>query len=146
MRLFHIKLRVSILRHIVESDPLLRKADICRYHLGGDSLASDKLSPILIFRINGVTTIRSMIATLTFPESSSISECIDTLRSYFSTFQADTRASQDLRTCGFHSLWILCQKIHRANGITVTIQQHINPDAVVGQKARYVEKWRGQGN
>ena len=31
-------------------------------------------------------------------------------------------------------------------GVTVTIQQHNNPDTVVVQKARCVEKWHGQGN
>jgi len=86
------------------------------------------------------------IATLTFPEGISISEFIDALTSYFSTFQADTSASLDLRTSGSRASWILPQKICRANGVTVTIQQHNNPDTVVVQKARCMEKWRRQGN
>jgi hypothetical protein len=146
MRLFHIKSRVSILLHIVKSDPLSPKADICRKLLVGDSLASDKLSPGLIPHINGVMSKRNTIATLTFPEGISISELIDALTFYFSTFQADTNASLDLRTSGSRASWILRQKIYRANGVTVTIQQHNNPDTVVVQKARCVEKWRGQGN
>ena len=145
-RLFHIKSRVSILLHIVESDPLSPKADICRTLLVGDSLASDKLSPGLIPRINGVMSKCNTIATLTFPEGISISEFIDALTSYFSTFQADTSASLDLRTSGSRASWILHQKIYRANGVTVTIQQHNNPDTVVVQKARCMEKWRRQGN
>jgi hypothetical protein len=145
-RLFHIKSRVSILLHIVKLDPLSPKADICRKLLVGDSLASDKLSPGLIPRINGVMSKRNTIATLTFPEGISISEFIDALTSYLSTFQADTSARLDLRTSGSRASWILRQKIYRANGVTVTIQQHNNPDTVVVQMARCVEKWRGQGN
>jgi len=145
-RLFHIKSRVSILLHIVKLDPLSPKADICRKLLVGDSLASNKLSPGLIPHINGVMSKRNTIATLTFPEGISISEFSDALTSYFSTFQADTSASLDLRTSGSLALWILRQKIYRANGVTVTIQQHNNPDTVVVHKARWVEKWRGQGN
>jgi len=86
------------------------------------------------------------IATLTFPEGIRISEFIDALRFDFSTFQADTSASLDLWTSRSRASWILPQQIYRANGITVTIQQHNNPDTVVVQKARCVEKWRGQGN
>ena len=41
---------------------------------------------------------------------------------------------------------ILRQKIYRANGVIVTIQQHTNPDAVVDQMARGVERWREEGN
>jgi hypothetical protein len=67
-RLFHIKSRVSILVHIVTSDPLSPKVDICRKLLVGDSLASDKLSPALIPPINGVMSKCNMIATVTFPE------------------------------------------------------------------------------
>jgi hypothetical protein len=89
---------------------------------------------------------RSMIATLTFPEGIMISELIDALTSYISTFQADTSASLDPRTSGSRASWILRQMLHRANGVTVTILQLNNPDAVVVQKARCVEKWRGQGN
>jgi len=37
-------------------------------------------------------------------------------------------------------------KIYQANGVIVTIQQHNNPDTVVVQRARCVEKWLGQGN
>jgi hypothetical protein len=107
---------------------------------------SDKLSPGLIPRINGVMSKRNTIATLTFPEGINISEFIDALTSYFSTFQGDTSVSLDLRTSGSRASWILCHKIFRANGVTVTIQQHNNPDTVVVQKARCVEKWRGQGN
>jgi len=145
-RLFHIKSRVSIILHIVKLHLLPPKADIFRKLLAGDSLASDTLSPGLIPRINGVMSKRNTIATLIFPERISISEFIDALTSYFSTFQADTSASLDLRTSGSCASWILRQKIYRANGVTVTIQQHNHPDTVVVQKARCVEKWRGQGN
>jgi len=145
-RLFHFKLRVIILLHIVKLDPHSPKADICRKLHVGDSLASDQLSLGLIPRINGVMSKRNTIATLTFPEGISISECIDALTSYFSKFQADTSASLDLRTSGTRASWILRPKIYRVNGVTVTIQQHNNPDTVVVQTARWVEKWCGQGN
>jgi hypothetical protein len=145
-RLFHIKSRVSILLHIVKLDPLSPKADICRKLLLADSLASDKLSPGLIPRINGVMSKHNTIATQTFPEGISISEFIDALTSYFSTFQADTSDSLDIRSSGSRASWILRQKIYRANGVTVTIQQHNNPDTVVVQKPRCVEKWCEQGN
>jgi len=111
-RLFHIKSTVSILLHIVKFDPLSPKADICRKLPVGDSLASDKLSPGLITRINGVMSKRNMIATLTFPDGISISECIDALTSYFSTFQADMSASLDLRTSGSRASWIFRPKIY----------------------------------
>jgi len=55
-------------------------------------------------------------------------------------------AGLDLRTSGSRASSILRQTIYRANGVTVTIQQHNNPDTVVVQKASCVEKWRGQGN
>jgi len=145
-RLFHIKSRVSILLHIINLDPLLPKADICRKLLVGDSLASDILSPGLIPRINEVMSKCNTIATLTFPEGINISEFIDALTSYIWTFQADTSASLGLRTTGSRASWILRQKIYRANSVPVTIQQHNDPDTVVVQKARCVEKWRRQGN
>jgi hypothetical protein len=63
-----------------------------------------------------------------------------------STCQADTSASLDLLTSGSRASWILRQRIYRANGVTVTIQQHNNPDTVGVQKARCMEKWRRQGN
>jgi len=109
-RLCHNKSRVSISRHIVKSDPLSPKADIRRKLLVGDSLASDKLSPGSIPRINGVMSKHNTIASLTFPEGISISECIDALTSYFSTFQADTSASQVLWTSGSRASWILRQR------------------------------------
>jgi len=87
-----------------------------------------------------------MIATLTFPEGISISEFIDALTFYFSTFEVDMSGSPVVRTSTSHPSCIVHENIHQANGITVTIQQHINPDAVVVQKARCVEKWCGQGN
>jgi len=146
MRLFHIKSRVSNVPHMVQSDPLSLMADICRELLVGDSLASDKLSPSLIPHINGVMSKYSMIATLTLPEGISISECIDALTSYSSTFQAGTRASLDLQTSGFCESWIPRPMIHCAIGVTVTIQQHNNPDADAVQKARCVKKWCGQGD
>jgi len=58
----------------------------------------------------------------------------------------DMSASLDLRTSGSRASSILHQKIYRANGVTVTIQQHNNPDTVEVQKARCVAKWRRQGN
>jgi hypothetical protein len=100
MRLFHIKSRVSILLHIIKLDPLSPKADMWRKLLGGDSLASDKVSPGLIPRINGVISKCNMIATVAFPEGISISEFVDALKSYLSTCQADTSASLDLLTSG----------------------------------------------
>jgi len=108
--LLHIKSRVSILLHIVKSDPLLLKADICRKLLLRNSQASDKLSSGLIPRISEVMSKCTTIATLTFPEGISISEFNDTLTSYFSTFQADTSASLDLWTCGSRASWILRQR------------------------------------
>jgi len=83
---------------------------------------------------------RNTIATLTFAEGISISEFIDALTSNLSTFQADASASSDLWTSESGASWILRQKIYRANGITVTIQQHNNPDTGVVQKARCVGK------
>jgi len=38
------------------------------------------------------------------------------------------------------------KKIHRVNGITVTLLGYNNPHAVVVPKATWVEKWGGQGN
>jgi len=111
-RLFHMKSRVSILLHIIKSDPLSPNTDMCRKLLVGDSLVSDKLSPGMIPHINGVMSKRNTIATLTFPEDLSISELIDALTSYFSTFQADTSASLDLQTSWCCALWILRQKIY----------------------------------
>jgi len=130
-RLFHIKLRVIILQHIVKSDHLSPKADICRKLLVGDSLASIELSPGLIPCINGVKSKCHTIATLTFPEDISISKFIDALTSYFSKFQANTSASLDLQTCGSCAFWILRQKIYWVNSVTVFTQQHNSPDTVV---------------
>jgi hypothetical protein len=144
--LFHIKSRVSILLPIMKSHPLSLKATICRKLLVGDSLASKKLSPGLRPRINSLLSKHNTIATLTFPEGISISEFLDTLTSYFSTFQADTSASQDPQTSGSISSRILRHKIYRANAITVTIQQHNNPDTVVVQKVRCMENCCGQRN
>ena len=109
--LFHIKLRVSILLHILKSDSLSPKADIGRKLLVEDLLASDKLSPGLIPRINAVMSKRNTIATLTFPEGIGISEVIEGLTSYFLTFQADMSTSPDLRTSRSHASWILRRKI-----------------------------------
>jgi len=146
MRIFQMKWRVSTLLHIVESDPLAPKADISRKLFVGDSLASDKLSPGLIPRINGVMSKCNTIATMTFAEGISISQYIDALTSNFSTFQADTRASLDLWTSGSHASWILRRRISLANGVTVTIQQQNDPDTVVVRKARCEEMWHGQCN
>jgi hypothetical protein len=144
--LFHIKSKDSILQHTFKSYPLSPKADIWGKLLVGDSLASDKLSCCLISRITGVRNKLNTIATLTFPEGISISRCIDALISFVSTFQVDMSSSVDLGTTGSHALWILSEKLYRANGVTVTIQRHDISDTVVVQKARCVEKWRGQGN
>jgi len=146
MHLFCIMSTVSILLHMIKSDLLLRKADIRRKLSVGDPLVSDKLSPSLTHRINGVMSKRSMIVTLTLLESISISEFIDALPSYSSTFQADMSASFDLGTSRLHASLIFHPKIHPGNGITVTIQQNNNPDAVAVQNARCAEKWCGQGN
>jgi len=90
---------------------------------------------------------RNTIATLTFPEGISISDFIDALTFYISTFQAVRSARLDLLTSGSCASWILCQKICWADGVTVTILQHNNPDTVVVQKATgCVENWRRQGN
>ncbi|KAF8254208.1 hypothetical protein K440DRAFT_635711 [Wilcoxina mikolae CBS 423.85] len=75
-----------------------------------------------------------------------MSEFIQSLTSYFAAFRMDPDASPDLRASGSRESWILHQRIRIANGVTVTIQQHNNPDAVIVQKARCVEKWRGHGN
>jgi len=56
------------------------------------------------------------------------------------------RASLDLQTSRPHASWILHRMIHCMNVVTVNIQQHNNPDALVIPKAGCVEKWRGQGN
>jgi len=98
MPLFHLKLWVSILLHIVKWDPISWKADICRKHLVEDSPASDKLSPRLIPRITGVMSESSAIATLSFPEGIGISVLIDPLTSYCSPIQVDMGTSIDLRT------------------------------------------------
>jgi len=107
---------------------------------------SNKLSPSLMPRINGVMSKCSMIATLTFPEGINISEVIDALTSYFSKFEADTSASLERRSSRSRASLILQQNIPLANGITGTRQQHNYPDGVVVQKAKCVEKWCGQGN
>jgi hypothetical protein len=67
MHLFHIKSRVSILLHIMQSNPLWPKAYTQTKLLLVDSLVSHKLSPGLIPRIAGVMSKHSMIASLTFP-------------------------------------------------------------------------------
>jgi hypothetical protein len=102
----------------------------------------DKQSPGLIPRITGVMSKCNKIATLSFPEGISISECIDAVTSYLSKFQAETSASLDLRTSGSLESWNLCPTIYRANSVTVTIPQHNNPDIVIVQKVMCVEKWR----
>jgi len=79
VHLMHIMSRVSIPLHIVISDCLLLKADICRKHIVGDSLASDKLSPSVIPCIKLVMSKRYLIATLLFSEGISISQLIDAL-------------------------------------------------------------------
>jgi len=118
MLLFDIKSRISILLHIVKSDPLSLNAHICGTLLVGDSMASNIFSTSLIPCINGVMSKCSMIATLTFSEGITISEFIDALTFYFSRFQADTRASLDLRTSGSCASWLLCQKIYQMNGVS----------------------------
>ncbi|KAF8243948.1 hypothetical protein K440DRAFT_636662 [Wilcoxina mikolae CBS 423.85] len=75
-----------------------------------------------------------------------MSEFIQSLTSYFAAFRMDPDDSPDLRASGSRESWILHQKIHIVNGVTVTIQQHNNPGAVIVQKARFVEKWRKHGN
>ncbi|KAF8252132.1 hypothetical protein K440DRAFT_646567 [Wilcoxina mikolae CBS 423.85] len=75
-----------------------------------------------------------------------MSEFIQSLTSYFAAFRMDPDASPDLRASGSRKSWILHQKIRIANSVTVTIQQHNNPDAIIVQKARCVEKWCGYGN
>jgi len=112
MCLVHIMLRVSILLHIVRSDHFSLKADICRTLLVRNSLASQKLSPGLIPRINAVMSKCSVIAILTVPEGSSISEIIAALTSYFCTFQVDNSARLDLWTTGCSASWNLCSTIH----------------------------------
>jgi len=98
MCLSHIKSRVSIQLHIVKSDPLSPKADICRQLLLGDSQVSDKVLRSIIPRIKRVMSKRSINANLTLPDGISISEFIDTLTSNFSTFQANMSTSLDLPT------------------------------------------------
>jgi len=100
MHLFHIKSRVSILLHIVNLHFFPPKADIFKGLLLRDPQVSNKLSPRLIPRINGVISKCKTIVTLTFPEGTTISDLIDALTSYFSTFQVDMSASLDIRTSG----------------------------------------------
>jgi len=138
--------RVSILLHIIKSDPLSWKEDVGRKSLVCNSLASDKSSPSLIPCINRFISKCSTIPTLTFPEDISVSQYIDSLTSYFLTIQVDPCRCLDLQTFGFHISLLLHQKIHHANGVTVTIQLYNHPDVVEFQKARCVEKWRRQGN
>jgi len=127
MQRFHIKLKVCILLHIVKSDPLWLKVDICRDLLGGDSLTSNIVSTTsFIPRINSVMSKHSMIATQTFPDSISILELINTLTSYYSTFQADTSSRLELQTSRSHPSCILCQLMYQAISVTITIQQHSN--------------------
>jgi len=141
-----IKSRVRMLLHSVKSDPSSPKADICRKFPVGDSLPCDKLSPRLIPRINGYMSKCSLIATMTFPEGISISEFIDALSTDSSTLEVDTSTSLDIYTSWSRGPWILRPNMHWANGVPGTIHQRNNPDVVVVQKARWVEKRRGQGN
>ncbi|KAF8242216.1 hypothetical protein K440DRAFT_639384 [Wilcoxina mikolae CBS 423.85] len=145
-RLFHIKSRVSILRYIIEAAPLSAKADTYRKLLMGDSHSCDKPIPSLNPRINGVMKKGNTIASLAFPNDIIMSEFIQSLTSEFAAFRMDPDPSPDMRASGSRELWILHQKICIANGVTVTIQQHNNPDAVIVQKARSVDKWCGHGN
>jgi hypothetical protein len=101
---------------------------------------------LLMPHINRVMSTGNTIATLTFPGGSSITEFIDALTSYFLIFYADTSASQDVPNSGSRSSCILHLAIYRPNGITVTVQQQNNPDRVLVQKARCVEKWHSQDN
>lgn len=141
MGLFHIKARVSILQHIVKSDPLMPKDHLCRKLLLEDPLASDKISAGLIPRINGVVSKRNTTAIVTFPEDISILDFSDALILDLSTLQVDKSASLDLQTSQSNPSWILCQKIYRATSITHTIQQDNNLDPVVVQTERCVKKW-----
>ena len=144
--LIHIKWGVGMLLHTVKSDHLSQKADTCRQLDVGDSQVSDKLSPSLIPYIDPVMSKCNMIATLTCLEGMRISEFFDALLSEFPIFKVDTSISLDIWTSVSHALGILHHKIHWANSITATIQQHNNSDAVVVQKTRWVQKCHGQGN
>jgi len=118
---FHIISSVSILLHIIKSDSLLSKVDVCRKLVVGDSMSSDKLSLGWIPHITWVMSKRNTIETVKFPEGISIPEFIHTLISYFSTFQADTSTSLALWTSRFCAWWILHPTIYWVNGVTVTI-------------------------
>ncbi|KAF8241240.1 hypothetical protein K440DRAFT_646462 [Wilcoxina mikolae CBS 423.85] len=143
--LFHIKSRVSILRYMIEAAPLSAKPDTYRKLLMGDSYSCNKPIPSLNPRMNGVMKKRNTIAHVAVPNDVIMSEFIQSPTSYFAAIQMDPDASCDLRDSGSRESWILHQNIPTANSVTVTLQQHNNPDAIIFQKARCVDIWRGPG-
>jgi len=70
--LFHIKSRVHIQLHIVKTDLISPKADMCRKLLVGDSLASNTLAPSLMPRIKCVMCTHNTPASVIFPSGISI--------------------------------------------------------------------------
>jgi len=146
MWLFHIKSWVTIQLHIVKSDPLSPKSDMCKKCLMGDSLASAKISCSIVPDINTVITERSMIATLTFPDGIIISAFIEALTPYHSTMHADTSTSFALWTSGFCAAWICCPRYTERSASQSLFLQDNLPHALGGQRARCVEKLCGQRN
>jgi len=116
-------------------NPLLLITDICRQLHVGHSLISNKVSPCLIPLINRVISKCNALATLVYPDGISKLQFIDALTFDFLTVEVDLSSSQALQPSESHAMSIYCEKIYQRNGITVTIQQQNNPDAVEVQKA-----------
>jgi hypothetical protein len=66
--------------------------------------------------------------------------CVDPVTYYLLTLQVETSGSPDLGTSGLHTSCILRETIYPANGVSVTIQQHNNPDTVVLPEAKCMVK------
>jgi len=76
---FQIKLRVSILLHMIKSHSHLAKQNICRMLLLQNTQVTNKLSPHSIPHINSMMTKTITIATVIFAKGITISQCIDNL-------------------------------------------------------------------
>lgn len=98
MCLVYLKLRVSIVLPITNSDPLSPKADNCKMFHVEDSPASKKLATSVILCIGVVMCNCNEIATPACPQCINISAHNNPMRVYFSIFQLDRNARLDVHT------------------------------------------------
>lgn len=88
----------------------------------------------------------NMLASHTLWAANIVGEFIHTMIPNILIFHMDKNACRDLQTSWSHLWWILHQKIHKANGITVSLLQHNNPNPGVVHTARCMDKWCGESN